>query len=74
MMPSKVCNVAFVTLIILVASELIICKQAITVGKCVFLKSDAQDDLKAECVNYICFNLINTQKKILSRDSEEAEE
>lgn len=66
MMPSKVCSVAFVTLITLVAIELVICKQAITVGKCVFLKSDAQDDLKAECVNYICFNPMNTQNKIIT--------
>lgn len=65
-MPSKVCSVAFVTLIILVASKLITCKQAITVGKCVFLKSDTQDDLKAECVNYISFNPINTQKTIIT--------
>lgn len=59
-----------VILIVLAASKLIICKhslpQAIIGGKCVFIKSTAQDDLKAECVNFVHCNPINTQEKMVT--------
>lgn len=59
-----------VILIILAASKLIICKrslrEAIIGGKCVFIKSTAQDYSKAECVNFVHFNPINSQEKMIT--------
>lgn len=59
-----------VILIILAASKLIICKhplrEAIIGGRCVFIKSTAQDYLKAECVNFAHFNPINTEEKMIT--------
>lgn len=60
-----------VILIILAASKQIICKRSLQVaiieGKCVFIKSTAEDSLKAECVNFVYFNPINTQEKMIAR-------